>query len=91
MSLSKNKPWLQAIDDELLREELVASESMDNIQDSFLKLSKETVKLSVNGMLATRYVLSHPGAVAVVAINNSNEVVMERQWRQPLRKAFWEI
>jgi len=39
----------------------------------------------------TREYVEHPGAVAVLAVNAANEVLMIRQFRQPVRKYLWEI
>lgn len=39
----------------------------------------------------TRQFVDHPGAVAVLAINNQNQVLMIKQYRQPVRQFLWEI
>ena len=39
----------------------------------------------------TREFVEHPGAVAVVAINESNQVLMIRQYRHPVGEFLWEI
>ena len=39
----------------------------------------------------TREFVSHPGAVAVVAINDLGQVLMIRQYRHPVRKNLWEL
>lgn len=43
------------------------------------------------GQALTREFVNHPGAVAVVAINSENQVLMIRQYRQPVRQFLWEI
>jgi ADP-ribose pyrophosphatase len=39
----------------------------------------------------TREFVEHPGAVAVVAINDENQVLMIRQYRHPVGEFLWEI
>lgn len=39
----------------------------------------------------TREFVEHPGAVAVVAINENNQVLMIRQYRHPVGEFLWEI
>lgn len=38
-----------------------------------------------------REFVAHPGAVAVLALNAQNEVLMIRQYRHPVRSYLWEI
>jgi len=44
-----------------------------------------------NGQQLVRDFIEHPGAVAVVALNDKDEVLMIRQYRHPVRKFLWEI
>jgi ADP-ribose pyrophosphatase len=39
----------------------------------------------------TRQFVDHPGAVAVLALNEKNQILMIRQFRQPVRQYLWEI
>lgn len=39
----------------------------------------------------TREFVQHPGAVAVVALNAQNEVLMIRQYRHPVKSYLWEL
>jgi ADP-ribose pyrophosphatase len=39
----------------------------------------------------TREFIRHPGAVAVVAIDDQQRVLMIRQYRHPVRKQLWEL
>ena len=41
--------------------------------------------------LAEREVVLHPGAVAVVAIDDAGRVLMVRQYRHPVGRALWEL
>jgi ADP-ribose pyrophosphatase len=40
---------------------------------------------------AERTVVTHPGAVAVVALADDGQVLMIRQYRHPVRRLLWEI
>ena len=65
--------------------------STENIYNGkVVHLDKETVKLP-NGKEAVREVIRHQGAVGVIAITDSNKIVMIRQWREPLKKVTLEI
>ena len=55
-----------------------------------LKVSVDTVKLP-NGVESTREVVEHPGAVAVVAITQDNELVLIRQFRQATGEVLLEV
>lgn len=44
-----------------------------------------------NGDLARRDVVAHPGAVAVVALDADERVVMVRQYRHPIRRFLLEL
>ncbi len=57
---------------------------------NFINLEKLTVKLP-NGKEASREVVRHPGAVAIVPLTSDNEVLMVRQYRKPLDKVLLEI
>jgi 8-oxo-dGTP pyrophosphatase MutT (NUDIX family) len=39
----------------------------------------------------TREFVNHPGAVAVVALNERDEILMIRQYRHPVKQFLWEI
>ena len=55
-----------------------------------LKLEVEVVELP-NGKTATREIIRHPGAVAIVCLNEENKIVLVRQFRKPLDKTLLEI
>jgi len=44
-----------------------------------------------NGKKSTREIVEHYGAIAVVAINELNEVIMVRQYRKPVESVILEI
>jgi len=43
------------------------------------------------GGSATREVIEHPGAVAVAAVDDDEQVVLVHQYRHPLRHRLWEL
>lgn len=54
-----------------------------------ISLQVDTVRLP-DGNTATREVIKHPGAVAVLALNNNKMLVVE-QYRQPMQRTEVEI
>jgi ADP-ribose pyrophosphatase len=55
----------------------------DVVSDSF--------QLSETGEALTRDYIEHPGAVAVLPMNNAGEVLLIRQYRHPVGMDLWEI
>ncbi len=55
-----------------------------------LRVFEDTVRLP-GGREATREVVEHPGAVAVVATADDGRIVMVRQWRHAAGRAIWEL
>ena len=76
------------VGDKHLREDLIASE--DLYSGIFLKMKRDKVSLP-DGEEAIREYLTHPGAVAIVAILDDGRVLLERQFRYPINKACIEI
>lgn len=77
-----------AATDASLAEVPTASERV--FEGRLLKVDRVTVTLP-NGKTSTREMIKHPGASAMVVIDSQNRVVLERQWRAPMQRAFWEI
>lgn len=50
---------------------------------------RETFELGEQQL--TRDFIAHPGAVAVLALNDQDEVLMIRQYRHAVREILWEI
>jgi ADP-ribose pyrophosphatase len=44
-----------------------------------------------DGSTGTRDVVSHPGAVAILAVDDDGRLLLVRQWRVPARQALLEI
>jgi ADP-ribose pyrophosphatase len=57
---------------------------------ALLKVRRDQVLLP-DGSNAVREYIEHPGAVAIVPLLDNGEVVLERQYRYPLRREFIEI
>jgi ADP-ribose pyrophosphatase len=57
---------------------------------NFIKVSKDNVLLP-DGSTSTREYINHPGAVAVLALLDNGNLVMERQYRYPPRQEFIEL
>ena len=74
--------------DSHLRENTLTSESV--YQGHFLELRRDRVALP-NGREATREYVVHPGAVMIVAILSDGRLVMERQYRYPVRQTMIEF
>ena len=55
-----------------------------------LKVRRDTVRLP-DGGTAVREHIRHPGAVAIIALTDSGELVMERQYRYPLGRDMIEL
>ena len=55
-----------------------------------LKVRSDTVRLP-DGAAAEREWIEHPGAVAVIAVTDAGELVMERQFRYALGRDMFEI
>jgi len=71
------------VTEEFLQGELVFSGRL-------LKVHRDRVRLP-DGSEAVREYIRHPGAVAIVALFDDGRVLLERQYRYPLRREFIEI
>jgi ADP-ribose pyrophosphatase len=71
-----------------LREVTIHSERV--FDGVFLHVNRDTVRLPDGHETKREYIL-HPGAVMLIALIDHQQVVMERQWRHPLARAFVEF
>lgn len=55
----------------------------------FFSLVRESI--SYNGTEIAREFIEHPGAVAVVALDSEDQVLLVQQYRHPLRSREWEL
>lgn len=65
-------------------------ESEPVFEGALLKVWRDRVELP-DGSRSVREYVRHPGAVVVVAMDESGALVFERQFRYPLRRAFLEL
>jgi ADP-ribose pyrophosphatase len=71
-----------------LVETKIASEPV--FDGKLLHVRRDTVRLP-NANTATREYIVHPGAVAIVALLDNGDIVLERQFRYPLGRVLVEI
>lgn len=71
-----------------LTEQCIDSEIL--AQGNLLTVLRDTVQLP-NGNISAREYVQHPGAVVIVALLPNGNVVLERQFRYPLRQVFIEL
>ncbi|MDP3621950.1 MAG: NUDIX hydrolase [Polynucleobacter sp.] len=74
--------------DQHLKEECVDSRGI--YSGIFLEMKRDTVRLP-DGEQAVREYLTHPGAVAILAILEDGRVLLERQYRYPVARVCMEI
>jgi ADP-ribose pyrophosphatase len=67
---------------------VVASETV--YEGRVIALRLDTVAMPGGGR-SVREVVNHPGAVAVVALDGQDRVVLLRQYRHPVRGYLWEL
>lgn len=78
-------------DDELFEKFYEKTLSSRNVfKGEILKVFYDKILLP-NSKQATREKVSHPGAVAVVPINSSGEIILVKQFRYPIKKVLIEI
>lgn len=64
--------------------------SEDVYDGRVISLRRDTVAMPGGGD-SVREVVSHPGAVAVVAVDDDGRVVLLRQYRHPVGRYLWEL
>ena len=65
-------------------------DSMAMYEGNFIKVFKDNVQLP-DGSVSTREHIAHPGAVAVLAILDNGDLLMERQFRYAPQREFIEL
>lgn len=68
----------------------IQKKSEEIFNGQILHLFKDTIELP-NGKEATREVIRHVGAVAVVPVTDDGKVIVEEQFRYPLGRVITEI
>lgn len=71
-----------------LAEEVLATK--EAFRGHFLRLIQDDVKVS-DGVVSVREYLRHPGAAVMIPLLENGDVILERQWRHPLRRTFIEL
>jgi ADP-ribose pyrophosphatase len=64
--------------------------SEDVYRGRVISLRRDTVRMS-DGSTAVREVVEHPGAVAVVALDEAGEVILVNQYRHPVARRLDEL
>ena len=67
---------------------VIASEPL--LKNWLISVRNDTVRLPDNNQ-AERTVVTHPGAVAILALDDAERVLMIRQYRHPVGRELWEI
>lgn len=78
---------MESLRDEPVDLEVVASDLV--YQGAVWDVRSDTVRYGDGEM--TRQYVEHPGAAAVVAIDDDERVVLIQQYRQPIKERDWEI
>ncbi len=85
MSADKRSP----VSDEPSQRQIVDSSVV--FEGHIWNVVKDSFLLQPGQEPLTREYIEHPGAVAVVVLNDDNEVLLIRQYRHPVRMNLWEI
>lgn len=72
----------------MLEEKLISRKSI--FSGKIINVFKDTVELP-NGKEAYREVVEHPGAVAVLAVDDKNKITVVRQYRYPMQQVLIEL
>jgi 8-oxo-dGDP phosphatase len=66
------------------------ADSAELASGSLVRVRTDTVRMP-GGQTADREIVEHPGAVAVLGMDESGRVLMIRQYRHPVGRLLWEI
>ncbi|HTT54377.1 MAG TPA: NUDIX hydrolase [Streptosporangiaceae bacterium] len=64
--------------------------SAEQARGPIVTLRSDQVRMP-DGDVVPRQVVQHPGAVAVVALNEAGQVLLIRQYRHPVGRLLWEV
>jgi 8-oxo-dGTP pyrophosphatase MutT (NUDIX family) len=64
--------------------------SVEDARGPIVTLRSDTVRMP-DGDIFVRQVVDHPGAVAVVALDEAARILMIRQYRHPVGRLLWEL
>lgn len=85
--LSSPAPLAQKDNDPLT--EITVGETM-LVNTPYIKAVEEKVSLPGGGR-STRFCIRHSGAAGMIALDEDGTILLERQWRHPLKRSFWEL
>ena len=71
-------------------EEWPVVSSAERYRGKIINVRSDTIR-SPDGNTAEREVVEHPGAVGVLALDESRRVLMIRQYRHPVGRLLWEL
>ena len=74
--------------DDPLKETTISEE--EAWRGGFLRVIRNEVTLP-DGARRSREFLRHPGAAGIVLLFEDDTVLLERQWRHPMGRSFWEL
>jgi 8-oxo-dGTP pyrophosphatase MutT (NUDIX family) len=60
-------------------------------RSKIITVRRDTVQMPGGGRQAERDVVEHPGAVAILALDEAGQVLLIRQYRHPVGRLLWEI
>lgn len=87
VTLEEPVPYAERENDPLEERALSTSVLLDG---KFIQICRDEVTLP-DGRESFRVYLTHPGAAAVMALYADGTILLERQWRHPVKQSFWEI
>lgn len=64
--------------------------SVQQLRNRLIAVRDDQVRMP-DDQVAQRCVVTHPGAVAILALDDADRVLMIRQYRHPVRRLLWEI
>jgi 8-oxo-dGDP phosphatase len=64
--------------------------SAEQYRDGLIAVRRDKVRMPGNTW-AERTVVEHPGAVAILGLDDANRVLMIKQYRHPVGRMLWEI
>ncbi len=87
MEKNKERGTTMSEKDELFEQQISSKEAY---KGHLLWIFEDQVTLP-NGNTASREIMKHPGAAAIVPLTDDGKVIMERQFRYPLGKVITEV
>lgn len=75
--------WMRNLSEKTIKSQLL-------YEGRIIDVRLDTVELP-NGKQSTREIVNHPGAVAIIPINDNGELLLVRQFRKALEKEIYEI